>query len=256
MIDWDKMPGQVITVISDLHSNKRALTAALKVAGSKRTDQLIILGDILTYGIDAVEVMEMVQKCMDEGAWLLTGNHDEMYLDLIAGRPGYFPKLRPDLQESILYNIKKIDTKQFTELKWQKEIVHDNVYYSHANPYGNFWEYIKDLDDHHMAAARIKKMGHLAGIFGHTHRMMYYSLEEGPLTSIEGLGNDTFVINPGSVGQPRSVPRSASILRLSSHDDKLWAELEPVQYDMQAHVDELLKSTLSPYTKSVLASFF
>lgn len=256
MIDWEKIPGQVITVISDLHSNKRALTAALKVAGSKRTDQLIILGDILTYGIDAVEVMDMVQKCMDEGAWLLTGNHDEMYLDLIGEGSKIFPRLRPDLQESILYNLNKINTKQFTELKWQKEIVHDNVYYSHANPYGNFWDYIKDLDDHFMAAARLKKMGHLAGIFGHTHRMMYYSLEEGPLTSIEGLTNDTFVINPGSVGQPRSTPRSASLLRLCSHDDKLWAELEPIQYDMRAHVDELLKSSLSPYTKSVLASFF
>lgn len=256
MIDWDKMPGQVITVISDLHSNKRAMEAALKVAGGKRTDQLIILGDVLTYGIDAVEVLDMVQKCVDEGSWLLIGNHDEMYLDLIAGRPGYFPKLRPDLQESILYNINKIDTKQFAELKWKKEIVHDNVYYSHANPYGNFWEYIKDRDDHYIASVKLKQMGHLAGIFGHTHRSTYFSFKKGMLPSIDGLTDDTFVINPGSVGQPRSTPRSASLLRLCSHDNKLWAEIEPIQYDMQAHVDDILKSSLSPYTKSILASFF
>lgn len=256
MIDWDKVPGEVVTVISDLHSNKRAMTAALEMAGKKRTDQLIILGDILTYGIDAVEVLDMVQKCMDEGAWLLTGNHDEIYLGLIGGQKTVYTKLRPDLQESIAYNILKINTKQFASLKWQSEIVHNNIYYSHANPYGNFWEYVKTTEDYTMAATKIKQKKHLAGVFGHTHRSVYFSLKQGELTSIDGLTEDTFVINPGSVGQPRSDVKHATILRLSSHNNKLWAEIEPVPYDISGHVEDLEKSTLSEYTKSVLISFF
>lgn len=256
MIDWDKMPGQVITVISDLHSNKRALKAALKVAGSKRTDQLIILGDILTYGIDTVETSEMVQKCIDEGAWLVIGNHDEMYLGLIAGKPGVFPRLRPDLQESILYNLKRADQKQLVGWPWKKKIIHDNVYFSHANPYGNTWDYVKDKEDFQMAALKLKNMKHLAGVFGHTHRAAHFGFTSGFLPAIEGLSNDTFVINPGSVGQPRSAVKNASLLRLCSHDNKLWAEIEPVPYDIKGHVEDLENSTLSIYTKSVLTGFF
>ena len=256
MVDWNSVPGEVITVVSDLHSNKRAIKAALDSVKTKRTDKLIILGDILTYGIDTVETMEMVQKALDDGALLLTGNHDEIYLNLIAGTPGVFPRLRPDLQESILYNLNRIDPKQFTNWDWKREIVLDGIYFSHANPYGNFWEYIKDKDDFKMAAYKIKNMKHLAGVFGHTHRAAHFGLKDGFLTGIEDLGDDTFVINPGSVGQPRSDMKQATILRISSHKDRLWAEIEPVPYDVKGHVEDLQKSELSIYTKSILSAFF
>lgn len=256
MIDWNSLSGKVITVISDLHSNKRAVKAALEQVAQKRSDHLIILGDILTYGIDAQEVIDTVADALQKGAQLLTGNHDEMYLQLIAGYCEIFPKLRDDLQESITYNLDRIDTKQFTGWKWEKELVHDSVYFSHANPYGNCWEYIKDAEDFQMAAYKIKNMKYLAGVFGHTHRSAHFSLKNGFLTGIDGLQDDTFIINPGSVGQPRSSPHQASILRLSSHENRLWAEVEPVRYDMQAHVEDLQKSSLSNATKVILSSHF
>lgn len=256
MIDWNNVPGQVITVISDLHSNKRALKAVLKMAGSKRTDQLIILGDVLTYGIDTVETSAMVQKCVDEGAWLVMGNHDEMYLDLMAGKPGIFPKLRPDLQESILYNLKLVDQKQFISWPWKKEIVHNNIYFSHANPYGNAWDYVSDKEDFQMAAIKLRNMKHLVGVFGHTHRPAHFGLISGFLPLIEELGNDTFVINPGSVGQPRSDIKRATLLRLSSYNGRLWAETEVVSYDMRAHVQDIQNSSLTPKTKIILSNFF
>jgi predicted phosphodiesterase len=256
MIDWNSHPGEVIVVISDLHSNKRAIKATLESVRLKRADKIIILGDVLTYGIDVAETMEMVQKEIDRGAELIVGNHDEMYLDIMAGRPGIFPKLRLDLQESILYNLKRVDPKQFVSWPWKKEIVHNSVYFSHANPYGNAWEYVKYKDDFQMAALKLHNMKHLAGIFGHTHRAAYFGLLSGFLPSIEGLTDDTFVINPGSVGQPRSDVKQATLLRLSSHVGKLWAEIEAVSYDVQAHVQDIQNSSLSSLTKSILSGFF
>jgi predicted phosphodiesterase len=256
MIDWDSVPGEVITVISDLHSNKRAVGAAMKAVKQKRCDQLVILGDILTYGIDVNEVTDMVGKAIDDGAWLLMGNHDEMYLDLIGGHCEIFSQLRPDLQESINYNLARLDTKLFASWAWQKQIVHHNVYYSHANPYGNCWDYVKTIPGFHKAALKIQEMGHLAGVFGHSHRNICFSHRNQALPYIDGLENDIFVLNPGSIGQPRSRPTQATLLRLSSHKNKLWAEVEPVDYDMSGHVDSLLQSSLSAETKLVLASFF
>jgi predicted phosphodiesterase len=255
-INWDSVPGEVITVISDLHSNKRAIKAAIDQAHSKRTDQLIILGDILTYGIDTIETIELVQKELDAGAKLLMGNHDSMYLQLISGDTNTFNKLRPDLQESIMYNLDRLDKAQFTKWSWNQAIVHNNIFFSHANPFGDLWSYINDDDDFMVAAMAIKKKDHLAGIFGHTHRSRCYSLKGQDITNIEGLTDDTFIINPGSVGQPRIRPPQATLLRLSSHENRLWAEIEPVQYDMQGHVDDLRVSSLSKFTKTILNGFF
>ncbi len=256
MIDWNLVPGEVITVISDLHSNEKALKAALSAVEHKRSDKLIILGDILTYGIDTIPVMEMVQDAIDAGALLLMGNHDEMYLDLIKGHDGVLAKIRQDLQESILYNFERMNKKQFVSWPWRKEIVQDNIYFSHANPYGNCWTYIKSHEDFLKAAHTIKDKKYLAGVFGHTHRPTCFSLKNGVLPQIDGLEEDVFIINPGSIGQPRSVPRQASLLRLSSYENRLWAEIEPVQYDIQAHAEDLRNSSLSPQTKAVLISFF
>lgn len=256
MIDWDSIPGEVIVVISDLHSNKRALSSAMKVVHQKRCDQLIILGDILTYGIDVKEVTDIVGKAIDDGAWLLMGNHDEMYLDLINGHCDIFQQLRPDLQESINYNLSKLDTKLFAGWNWQKQIVHHNIYFSHANPYGNCWDYVKTVPGFQKAVLKIQEMKHLAGVFGHSHRNVCFSHKNQIIPRIDGLENDTFIMNPGSVGQPRSKPTQATILRLSSHKNKLWAEVEPVDYNMLEHVDSLLQSSLSTETKLLHASFF
>ena len=256
MIDWNKVPGEVTVVVSDLHANKRAVKAAFDVVHNKRADRVIILGDILTYGIDVNEVTDMVDEILSKGAELIVGNHDQMYKELIAGYCPIFSKLRDDLQESITYNLNKLDTKRFTNWSWKDSIICDDVYFSHANPYGNAWEYIKDIHDFQNAARTVKRKGYLAGVFGHTHRDKCFSLKTGDLTHIDGLTDDTFVINPGSVGQPRGGPMQASILRLSSHKNKLWAEVESIPYDVQGHLNDLRSSSLSDATKAVLLSFF
>lgn len=256
MINWEKLPGQVINVISDIHSNAAALTAVLNTIKQQRNDQLIILGDILSYGIDTQLTMDMIQKSMDDGALLLMGNHDQMYLELVNGHCKMFERLRPDLQESIMYNFNKLDTKQFSNWSWQQEIIRDNIFFSHANPFGDLWSYINDVYDFQEAAKKIKKLGHIAGVFGHTHRDKYFSIKNSELKVIEDLSDDTFILNPGSIGQPRSIPRQATILRLSSYNNKLWAEIEPIHYDMQKHIDGLISSSLSETTKTKLISFF
>jgi predicted phosphodiesterase len=256
MIDWNILTGKVITVISDLHSNKRAIKAALELVKQKRTDQLIILGDILTYGIDVQETIDMINREITDGAILLKGNHDEVYLDLITGTNKMYNGFRKDLKESIDYNLNILDTKLFSSWPWGTQFICDNIYFSHANPYGDCWEYVNDIYDFQAAARKIKKMGHLAGVFGHSHRSKCFSLKTHDLQYINEISDDIFILNPGSVGQPREKPIKTSLMRLSSHNNKLWAEIELVKYDMQEHVNDLINSTLSDTTKTILVSFF
>lgn len=256
MIKWNKLKGEVISVISDIHSNKRALEAALKLVDAKRTDKLIILGDILTYGINAQETLDMLQKRIDKGALIFKGNHDDIYLKLINNQPSFFNDLRDDIQESILYNIKRIDCAQYKSWDWKMGLIHNEVFFSHANPYGNLWTYINSEEDHKNAAYQIDVSKCIAGVFGHTHRSKCYSFKEGFLDYIQNKSKDTFILNSGSVGQARSKDARSTFLRLCSHKGKLWAEIENIKYDMQSHREEIINSSLSGKTKKMLLPYF
>lgn len=255
-INWDSMSGPVITVISDLHANKLALSAALEMVHNQRSDQLIILGDILTYGMDTQEVVDLVQSEINNGAWLIMGNHDQIYNELISGHCAAFTKLHPWLQETINFNFNKLNAKQFSEWNWQQQIIYQDVLFSHANPYGNVWSYINTVQELEHAAKTLKNINMLAGVFGHTHRSICWSLKNQKLEEINGLGDDTFILNPGSVGQPRAKPTQSSLLRLSSYNGKLWSEIEDVKYDVKQHIESIISSSLSDSTKEKLISFF
>ncbi|MDP3278775.1 MAG: metallophosphoesterase, partial [Deltaproteobacteria bacterium] len=67
----------VTVVLSDLHANGRALRAALAHARDHGFDRMVILGDLLTYGIDQDEVLDIVQDLAENcQAKVVLGNHD------------------------------------------------------------------------------------------------------------------------------------------------------------------------------------
>ena len=83
-----------LAVIGDVHENLRALQWALKIADEIGYDQLILLGDLLTYGVDVVETLELVSnRLMSSSKVLLRGNHDTLYQDLLDGNSIYYDQL-------------------------------------------------------------------------------------------------------------------------------------------------------------------
>jgi predicted phosphodiesterase len=248
------MIDEVVVVISDIHSNGLALEAAIKQAHSSHIDKLIILGDLLTYGLDVNRVFDIVAAEVDNGAILILGNHDEMYLDLINNKMDYYNTLPEWIKESIDYNFNKLDTKVFSNFNWIKSITRNNILYSHANPYDD-WRYLNSIQDLQEAAEILKSKGLLAGVFGHNHRPVCFSISDQKTINVsEGFG--IFVLNPGSIGQPRFKPPVSTLLRLSISNNKLWAEIEPVIYNTQQQNDEIRTSTLSELTKNKLVAFF
>ena len=72
-------------VLSDLHANATALAASLEQTRALSPDRVIILGDLLTYGMDVRETLDIVESLAAGGATVILGNHDKLYLDLAAG---------------------------------------------------------------------------------------------------------------------------------------------------------------------------
>ena len=68
-------------IISDVHANEAALRAVLQDAADAKAERIVCLGDVLGYGPDPVETLELVYR---RAHVCLAGNHD----DAISGRCG------------------------------------------------------------------------------------------------------------------------------------------------------------------------
>ncbi|RJP75072.1 MAG: metallophosphoesterase, partial [Candidatus Zixiibacteriota bacterium] len=62
-----------IGFLSDIHGNLEALTAALRSLERHRTDRIVCLGDVVGYGANPGECLDLVRR---QAAIQVLGNHD------------------------------------------------------------------------------------------------------------------------------------------------------------------------------------
>ena len=67
----------LLAVFSDIHGNRQAFEACLKVARAKGVERFVLLGDFVGYGADPEWVVDTVMGLVREGAIAVRGNHDE-----------------------------------------------------------------------------------------------------------------------------------------------------------------------------------
>lgn len=74
-----------ILAISDIHGEVHLLDALLEqVNYDKTTDQLILLGDYVDRGTNALKTLQRVMELQQDGAIVLKGNHEEMMLKALT----------------------------------------------------------------------------------------------------------------------------------------------------------------------------
>lgn len=256
-----------IAVIGDIHANANALYAALNVVKKINYDELVFLGDLLTYGVDVEKVVEVVAgECENINVTLLRGNHDDLYLDYSSQSVDeYILNLPRWIKESISYTRDKLKDGVFDLLPFCNSYVFERIMFAHANPFGNDnWSYLNSSDEHLNACKILQKKRLLCGVFGHTHRRKIFSMQPSPGNFIE-LQNDVvflnegcgpYVLNAGSIGQPRGESQIVYVLTLDIEPSLVSARFHPVSYDLNAHVNTLRHSGLSHETIEKLISFF
>ncbi|WP_430442776.1 metallophosphoesterase family protein [Sphingorhabdus contaminans] len=90
-----------IAVISDIHSAYAPFATALSDARTIGFDQLILLGDLFTYGLDPKACAELAAEAIArDGALLVGGNHDQLYIDMENGETGYFDRMPEWIKQS------------------------------------------------------------------------------------------------------------------------------------------------------------
>ncbi|MCX7942551.1 MAG: metallophosphatase family protein [Dictyoglomaceae bacterium] len=191
-----------IGFISDIHSNWEALDTAIKKL-EKEVDEIYCCGDIVGYGPDPNECVNYIRKLKIS----VLGNHDAA----CVGRLDY-NNFNPLAQYAIDWT-KEVLTKENFEFIYKLPLQMDLnwggiVHGSYRNPLEEY------LVTYNAVLANFQIMDKNIYFFGHSHiagvfiyspenngEIKYLSLAKGG--EVEIKLNYKYLINPGSVGQPR-----------------------------------------------------
>jgi predicted phosphodiesterase len=239
----------LIAVLSDIHSNLRALEAVLADLGA--TDAVWHLGDVVGYG---PEPQAVVDRLREAGAIGVRGNHDDA-----AGGGKSIELFNPDGYRAMEWTRTRIDERTRSYLASLPAIrvpAGSDFTLAHGSPSDPIWEYV---DSPVVAAPNLTAFQTRYCLVGHTHVPRVF--RESPHGGARGgerrmalvrLGRDgrlalddrRLIVNPGSVGQPRDGdPRASYMLVDTATAHITWHR---VSYDLQATQQAILTAGLPP----------
>jgi diadenosine tetraphosphatase ApaH/serine/threonine PP2A family protein phosphatase len=223
-----------VAVISDIHANLHALEAVLAALDADPPDELWCLGDLVGYGPKPNECCALVQA---QAAVCLCGNHDLAVRGTI------------DLAE--------FSGDAGTAAAWTRDVLGDearafldglepsgkaaDVALFHGSARDPVWEYV--LSDEAAVTTLLLTEEPLV-LVGHSHAALQVALRDTVLEG--GLAPDgtelefrdaRWLLNPGSVGQPRDGDPHAAFLRLDLVTRR--ASFRRVAYDIELTQSEI-----------------
>jgi predicted phosphodiesterase len=191
-----------IAIISDIHANLEALEAVLKDIDSQKIDEITCLGDVIGYGANPNECIALVnQRCPT----ILLGNHDAAAVGMLSAQ--YFNIHAKIAIEWTSEHLDEATRASIEKLPLTKII--EDITFVHATPYEpKMWYYLTSLEE---AAFNFQFFDTTLCFVGHTHIPMVIVLNDkkevyvhqGDRIEYGAFENTRFLINVGSVGQPR-----------------------------------------------------
>ncbi|MCC6791049.1 MAG: metallophosphoesterase family protein [Thermomicrobiales bacterium] len=219
-----------ILIVSDIHANLVALDAVLSDCG--QYDAIWNLGDTIGYG---PKPRECIDRMVDLFANpVLVGNHDLACIGEVD-----ISEFNPVAQVASRWTALQLGMDHRAYLSDLPAIVNEGQYtLVHGSPRSPVWEYVTSVP---AASENFAAFETDVCFFGHTHLAMCAVLSEGcdtaeiqPLRDGDELDLLTgrFMINPGSVGQPRDRDPRAAYMLLDT--DRGTVTARRVEYDIAA----------------------
>lgn len=240
-------------ILSDIHANWQALEAALEHARGAY-DRILSCGDLVGYGADPNRVVEWARENLQG---IVRGNHDrgcagledlEWFNTVARGSARWTMSVLSDANLAYLGNLPR------------GPLALDGFCLVHGSPLDED-EYVLSESD----AAGLS--GYLEAplyFFGHTHHQRGFGLARPAVWNLDRVGEReerlalqleeryAYLINPGSVGQPRDRdPRAAYAIYDSS---ARLVTLCRAGYDIQGAQAQILKAGLPPLLADRLAA--
>jgi len=206
-------------VLSDIHANLEALEAVLAEPVVATTSAVLVLGDMVGYGADPNAVIDRVRALRPTA--IVRGNHDKVAASLASAED--FNDLARSAARWTADELTDENLEYLRLLPAGPTVVSDLIEICHGAP---FDEDAYIVSDRHAARA-LKTASRPLCLFGHTHFPIAARLDPDEHFRLVGRGpklagpiplepGARYLINPGSVGQPRDGDRRASFAVVDS----------------------------------------
>lgn len=236
-----KKNNKLYAIISDVHGNETAFASVLEYIGGTGAAEIYCLGDLVGYGQGAAACVEMAQR---HNVCCLQGNHDAQV------RPPRDPRMREEAHASLDHALQQLSPRQ---VEWLQalpvsRVVDNHMIMVHGALSGRD-DYIltKQAIRENLALLAEKHPECQLAFFGHTHlalvavgdkvRMRF------PDTDIITLQpGERYLINPGSVGQPRDEIPLASFALYDAAESQVI--IVRIAYDIEEEQRRMQKAGL------------
>ena len=224
-----------LAILSDIHSNLPALEAVLEDIAGGEVDETWCLGDVVGYGADPDPCADLVaERC----SLCLVGNHDLAVLGELD-----ISTFSPAASAAVRWTQEVVEQRTLDFLAGLMPADEEReVALYHASPRDPVWEYVLWPDQ---AAQCLRAQAKRIACIGHSHVALFFTVAasgDGPEPDADARGaqagakteldlrEGAWLINPGSVGQPRDGDPRAAWLEL---DTETWrATYHRVDYDI------------------------
>src|SRR5690606_38887586 len=190
-----------VLMLSDVHANLVALETVVAAAGE--FDAVWNLGDIVGYGPKPGECVDFIIN-MNPSASLI-GNHDWAAIGRLQ-----LDEFNPVARFATYWTTAQLKTEHMHYLEsLPNRVIEEHWMLVHASPRHPIWEYVYTAK---IAEENFELFDTDVCFLGHTHVQLYISESMakagmGPAQPHDGMvlsiAEERFIINPGSVGQPR-----------------------------------------------------
>ena len=230
-------------ILSDIHSNQEALEAVLRAVHRRHYDGVICMGDLVGYGASPNPVVTRVRKF--KGLAAVRGNHDKVCSGLEDGR-----NFNAAARQAALWTLSKLrpENKEFLKsLPRGPREAAPGIWLAHGSIPEEDAYLFSDFDAYQVFQSSPFRVC----FFGHTHFPMAFQQRDGnveliPLkedvVELSLLPNARYLINPGSVGQPRDRNPKAAFAEFSPESGRLMVRRVP--YDIASAAQRIRRAGL------------
>jgi predicted phosphodiesterase len=217
-----------VAIVSDIHGNRHAFQGVLDDVATTEAAEVWCLGDLVGYGAEPDACVELARRHV---SICLAGNHDlavtgEIPLDEFSRGAEIAARWTRDVMEAD-------NVAWLAGLRPKDEDRSVGLY--HASPRDPIWEYVLSAL---LAELCLDAQPHRVCLVGHSHVALAFVRREGELATGEprrdgdelDISASEWLLNPGSVGQPRDGDPRAAWMLLDL--DERTAEWRRVSYDI------------------------
>ncbi|MFL5970718.1 MAG: metallophosphoesterase family protein [Gaiellaceae bacterium] len=222
-----------VAVISDVHANYHALEAVLEEIDAAHVDAVWCLGDTVGYGPRPNDCCESVERRADV---CLVGNHDLVVLGELT-----VSDFNDEAAAAALWTSQVLTQPSRTFLESLKPAGEANgADLFHASARDPVWEYILTEE---AARATLELSNADLVLVGHSHVALALTLDDDGVSGGLASGGAEYeldgrwLLNPGSVGQPRDGDARAAWLLLDLQ--RRFASFRRVAYSIEETQSEM-----------------